>query len=628
MVPLSRLFFVAAIFLLAAGGYAKDRCKAKRPNIILILTDDQDLHLGSLDYMPSVQRELISEGTSFSNHFTTVSQGCPSRASLLRGQHAHNTNLTHVQAPGGNYAKWKASGQDEDYLPFWLNKAGYHTECKPPPNHLEPWAYDYNTPVFSKNGLAPVLYSGYHQTDVIRAKVYAAAFLHARTLAGRELIMRNSLSRLNYLTQKEQDRPFFLTIAPAAPHVELSGFPKPQERHKDSFLEAEAPKPVNFNPLDYFARQKPSWLKRLQQLKDSAIDLLEVHFHLRIQALLGVDEIVHDVVKLLEGKYVMHNTYIVYTSDNGYHLGQHRVPAGKSLPYLKDTNLPFIVRGPGVPTGKKSRLPGTHLDLAPTFLDIACVDPQSFPVYLDGRSLLDNWHNPKRTANGSESASRDIINVEFWGSSVFEIIGHSGRSNNSYKTIRIVGEETAWLYSKWCTGDTELYETYFDPFELENLAPKAAPGSLQGQMMNRLDALLMVTKSCSQDTCRDPWTVLRSSCVLDSSCPHDRIFSSIGTAMDPRFDEFFAKLPKVQMPECLEYQDVRNEGPYLPPVSSSLGSDHRKPTDNYKSPTQPGKPVLGNIVDQGAWHQRHTPIHEMDENARKLTKEELGIITS
>ena len=133
--------------------------------------------------------------------------------------------------------------------------------------------------------------------------------------------------------------------------------------------------------------------------------------------------------------------------------------AGKTLPYLEDTNIPFIVRGPGVPRGKTSRLPGTHLDLTPTFLDIACVDPANFPEFLDGRSLLSDWLDPERKINGSESASRDIINVEFWGRSDIEVPGLDGSIENSYKTVRIVGEESSWLYTKWCTGDTELYET-------------------------------------------------------------------------------------------------------------------------------------------------------------------------
>lgn len=72
----------------------------KRPNIVLIMTDDQDHLLGSTAYQPVLQREMMQKGTEFTNHFTTTAICCPSRASLLRGQMAHNTNITHVNAPG------------------------------------------------------------------------------------------------------------------------------------------------------------------------------------------------------------------------------------------------------------------------------------------------------------------------------------------------------------------------------------------------------------------------------------------------------------------------------------------------------------------------------------------------
>lgn len=148
---------------------------------------------------------------------------------------------------------------------------------------------------------------------------------------------------------------------------------------------------------------------------------------------------------------------VVFSSDNGYHLGQHRVYAGKTLPYIEDTNVPFIVRGPNVPHGEKSRMPSTHLDLAPTFLDIACADQSDTPVYLDGRSLLDDWHHPKNSSVGLEH--RDIINVEFWGPAGHSSTNVKDKKKNSYKTVRLVGEKTAFLYSKWCTGEHELYNT-------------------------------------------------------------------------------------------------------------------------------------------------------------------------
>lgn len=103
---------------------------AIRPNIVMVMTDDQDRRLGSLGFQTVLQDEIIAKGTEFTSHFGTVAQCCPARASVFRGQAAHNTNITHVNAPGGNYDKWVWSGEDQDYLPFWLKKAGYRTECK------------------------------------------------------------------------------------------------------------------------------------------------------------------------------------------------------------------------------------------------------------------------------------------------------------------------------------------------------------------------------------------------------------------------------------------------------------------------------------------------------------------
>lgn len=148
---------------------------------------------------------------------------------------------------------------------------------------------------------------------------------------------------------------------------------------------------------------------------------------------------------------------VVYTSDNGYHIGTHRLFAGKSLPYIEDTNIPLIVRGPGVPAGATSKIASTHIDFAPTFLDIAQVAEADRPVWFDGRSMLGEWkHADSEVA--AKGVDREIINVEFWGHLGNEITGGS-YANNSYKTMRIVSEDSAWLYSQWCTGDTELYDT-------------------------------------------------------------------------------------------------------------------------------------------------------------------------
>ncbi|KAI0467011.1 alkaline-phosphatase-like protein [Xylaria cf. heliscus] len=164
----------------------------QRPNIVFIITDDQDLHLGSLDYQPVVRKLLAEKGTTFSQHYVTVAKCCPSRASLLRGQAGHNTNITEVSAPGGNYDKWLISGENDNYLPHWLVAAGYNADyigkimngyntanyAKYPggwthtQTAVDDYTYQYNNVVMSLNGQTPISYAGYHQSDVIRAMAY------------------------------------------------------------------------------------------------------------------------------------------------------------------------------------------------------------------------------------------------------------------------------------------------------------------------------------------------------------------------------------------------------------------------------------------------------------------------
>lgn len=164
-----------------------------------------------------------------------------------------------------------------------------------------------------------------------------------------------------------------------------------------------------------------------------------------------------------------------------------------------------------------------------------------------------------------------------------------------------------------------------DPFELHNLALNFAKDGEHNRLIQRLDALLLVTKSCNQDTCRNPWTVLQSTCHKDDSCPHSgAILNSLDVAMDSKYDKFFASLPKVQFKECLNIQLVSNEQPFLPASSAALQKDYRTNTDHFKSPVHPGTKVPPNEVNQGTVNQRHTTIEEMEKKSRKLTPAELG----
>ncbi|KAI1271292.1 arylsulfatase [Xylaria sp. FL0933] len=604
--------------------------QAQQPNIVFIMTDDQDLHLGSLNYMPVVKKEIAEKGTTFSRHYVTVAKCCPSRASLLRGQAGHNTNITEVSAPGGNFDKFLQSGQNNDNLPHWLTAAGYNAEyigkimngyntanyAQAPggwtniQTAVDDYTYEYNNAVFSLNGQTPISYPGYHQSDIISAM---------------------AVDRIEKLAA--QGKPFFLGIAPTTPHVELGGgkWPVPPVRYKNKFPDLKAPRTNNWNPDDSYTQQKASWMKGLPLMNASTITQLDGLYRARTQALLGVDDIVEDVIAKLEATGLLDNTYVVFTSDNGWHIGQHRVSAGKSLQFKESSNVPFIVRGPGVPANKTSLLPGAHLDLAPTFLDIAGLDPSdaSYPPFLDGRSLLSNWKNPadEPTQCPAEGGGHEVINVEYWGRGEEEtpwgVIPHA---NNSYKTLRIVRPDGGtYLYSKWCTGEAELYETASDPGELTNLALNVAANSSTSRLISRLNGLLLAAKSCAGDTCRNPWTLLqpessrRAVPVADSS---NLTITCLEQALEAKFDAFFASLPEVSFERCMAYQFRPNEVPYWP-ADAGLGEAYRKPTDNYVSSSPKGK----RVVSQGSFGtaaQRHVALSEIVKTAKELTPEQLG----
>ncbi|RSL94366.1 hypothetical protein CDV31_014354 [Fusarium ambrosium] len=606
---------------LVALGLAHNPSK-KQANIILVMTDDQDRRLGSMDYQSVLQREVKAKGTEFINHYATTANCCPSRTSLMRGQMVHNTNVTHVNAPGGNYDKFHLSGQDTNYLPFWMRDAGYRVEYigkflngysqknynitpkgfKQPnyQNKIDPYTYVFNTPVMSLNGQRPIYYEGYHQADVIRAK---------------------ALDRVEYLTT--QDKPFLLVLAPSAPHVENEKRQAiPLSRHAQDFKDVTAPRGRNWNPADEYQKNKGSWLSTLPLMNDTVQAYADHSFRQRIRALQGVDEMMEDVIALLEDKGVMDNTYFIFTTDNGYHIGNHRIPAGKALFYAEDTNIPLMVRGPGVPAGVTSKIPGAHVDLAPTFLDIAGVPQDKWPEFLDGQSLLHQWQNPK-SSTGKESSggnAKEILNVEFWGLCIVEApnaaeLGVPFR-NNSYKTLRIVGDDEAWLYSYWCTGETELYNTAEDPYELNNLAIN--PSKASSRLMDRLNAILLVTKSCEQGTCRQPWTLLQPGHRKDE-------ILSLKQAMKPKYDKFFASFPRVAFKECLQIQDINNEMPFYPPLpkTGALGGKYRNSTDNYASEGEGGARYITSPGQYGGWKQRHSTLKEINKSGREITDAEI-----
>lgn len=479
---------------------------------------------------------------------------------MLRGQHAHNTNNTNVNLPGGSFQKFVASGENDNNLPHYLKKAGYRTEFigklmngvaidnyQTVPagwdrfdGMLDPWMYTYNTPVFSIDGATPRYYNGSYLQDVVRAK---------------------AVDRLEKLLGNEtkESEPWFLMVNPTAPHQTFNTTgkwpPVPAARHAHLFQNVTAPRTPNFNPL---VNKKPSWVGQLPLMNSTVIERVDETARARAQTLQSVDEMIAHIMDFLEEKGELDNTVIIFSADHGYHLGQHRVPCGKTLPYKEDTHVPLSIRGPGIPKGLSTNLPSNHIDIAPTLLDLAGLDKSEWPSWLDGRSLLPYFATNSSLSNAT-SAIDDIshietINVEYWGGGIIEVsnLGYTtAQPKNTYKTVRIISKDYSYMYAVWCTGESELYDTVADPYELHPIAANSSAEA--ARLTSRLNGLMLLLKTCIGDSCRAPWSILH---------PGEPV-KSLADALSPRWDLYYNSLPSVHFEACTKQYNLANEEPFF-----------------------------------------------------------------
>ncbi|KAB8079676.1 alkaline-phosphatase-like protein [Aspergillus leporis] len=534
------------------------RTAPKKPNFLFIMTDDQDLQLNSPEYTPHILNRIKEKGIDFANHFVTTALCCPSRVSLWTGRQAHNTNVTDVSPPWGGYPKFISQGFNDNWFPVWFQNAGYNTYYtgklmnahslstynKPFPQGfngsdflLDPHTYSYYNSTYQRNREPPKNYAGHYTTDVITEK--ALGFLNDAL---------------------ESDRPFFVAVSPVAPHSNidpgtLGGSsptimtePIPAPRHRHLFQDVKLPRTPNFNPVN---RTGVSWVSNLALQNQTVIDYEDHFYRQRLRALQGVDELVDKLISRLEESGEIDNTYVIYTSDNGFHIGQHRMPPGKTTGFEEDIRVPFFIRGPGIPEGKTVDSVSTHIDLAPTFFELA------------GLPLRDDFDGtPLPIKSKSAAIPHEHVTVEFWGSTVLEgefaTIGTDGDthfSNNTYKSARVLGDGYSLYYSVWCHGEHELYDLTSDPYQIHNIyTSKNSTSHLLGRPLQtvvaRLDALLLVLKSCQGPTCIKPWNVIHP----------DGSVKGLKDALDAKYDTFYQKQPKVSYDECLDGYLISNEG--------------------------------------------------------------------
>ena len=356
-----------------------------RPNIVVILTDDQDT--SSLRVMKQTRRLLVRKGVKFNRHYATFPLCCPSRASYLTGQFSHNHGVRGNRQPEGGFLElddsataavsMRAAGYKTAWIGKFLNGYGNYARGNPddiPDGFNRFYAgltsrmYDWVVNDDGEIRRLPKSDQNY-QTDVYTRQ--SKRFMRAKLRRG---------------------KPFFLTIAPLAPHGEPKRDavpnPRPAPRHANKFTHAKLPHPASFNEKD--VSDKPLFIRRQNRLDIAKRRKVRDRYRSRLASLLAVDDMVHAVVRELRRGGELDNTWIIFTSDNGYSLGEHR-HTGKTLLYEESAKVPMIVRGPGVPRGATHSEPTANIDLMPTILQLGDASAQA-PV--DGVSVRSVARNP------------------------------------------------------------------------------------------------------------------------------------------------------------------------------------------------------------------------------------------
>lgn len=446
-----------------AASAAKPSAGGKRPNIVVVMTDDQTVE--SMRVMPKVQRLLSDRGVSFTRSFVSNSICCPSRATFLTGRYAHNTGVLRNSPPHGGVealddsatlpVALQRSGYFTAHIGKYLNGYGLRTDPTAIPPGWDSWQGSVDSSTYrmfgyilNQNGTL-VTHGDYdiedpaqYQTDVYAQKATA-------------LIERRAPKR----------KPFFINIAPLAPHVEVfqrqspgdddpptPTFPNPRPAPRDAgaFAHEKLPQGGSFNEAD--VSDKPSAVAGMPPIDQRVRGVLRARYRSRLGSLLAVDDLVGRLVRTLRDSGELRNTLILFTSDNGFLLGEHRIKVGKQYPYEESIRVPLIMRGPGIPHGKLRRSLAANVDLAPTILDYAGAKPASPADGISLRRMIEDRHL---------SPGRAIV-LENWCQVEEACFDPDVPRYRGVRTDR-------YAYMEYPNGDRELYDLERDPDELRSL---------------------------------------------------------------------------------------------------------------------------------------------------------------
>jgi arylsulfatase A-like enzyme len=529
----------------------------QQPNFVVIQTDDQTLEQLYATYtppggapitaMPNTLASIAAKGITFNRYYVPYPLCCPSRVSLLTGRYAHNHNVRGNVPPNGGATGFSFRQANSHNVATWLQSSGYRTI------HVGKFLNGYGDEPFDDGKTVPPGWSAWH--SVIKADTnhyfYGYTLNNNGLLEGpfgdsgswdtREYGIRDDfgcpfaplngqpcLYETDVLTRiaseemqgTPEGQPFYLQLDYTAPHGDFRrpAGPEPATRHYDSFSGAPYPHGPSEGFNEGNVNDKPLFIREASYLSPTDTRTYRVYYQKGLESLRAIDDGVQQVVNTLGGMGRLRNTYILFTSDNGFFYGEHRLTGGKFLAYEPATHMPLLIRGPGIKYGSATGELAANVDIAPTILELANANADKS---IDGRSLVPYMLDPtlrtRRPILFESFVETNDVNAQGGqpltaarpgaGSSRDPRSGEAGASlvapPKDYIGIRL----GPYKYIEWPNGEKELYDINKDPNELNNKVRDSNFFPIRGFLQRELRRLAAcVGRGCQETTAKLPLT--------------------------------------------------------------------------------------------------------------------------
>ena len=539
-----------------------------KPNFVVIQTDDQTLDQlyathttpggAAIEAMPNTRALIAERGATFNRYYTPYSLCAPSRVSLLTGRYAHNNNVRGNVAPEGGYPGFASRGAYSHNLPVWLQSAGYRTI------HIGKFLNAYGEEPYDSGTEVPPGWNAWHSVlnsdtthyfygytlnnnGVVEGPYGDSGSWETREYGQRDdfgcpFAPLNGLPCLyetdvfNRVATEElagtpPEKPFYMQVDYTAPHGDFRrpAGPEPAPRDYESFAGAPLPHGSSQGFNEGNVNDKPSFIREAPYLTPAEIHTYRVYYQKALESLQAVDDGVKQIVDTLGAEGRLRNTYIIFTSDNGFFYGEHRLVGGKFLAYEPSTHLPFLIRGPGIKPGSETGELASTVDIAPTILELAHAKADRS---IDGRSLYPYAHDTSlRTRRPLlfESFVQTNDVEQDGGAAPIEpapaapaepapapaTVSRAGNGGGGGAKASIVAPPKNYYgirlgpykYIEWPDGEKELYDISKDPYELNNKSRDPNYFPIRAFLHNELERLeTCVGKACQLPAPKFPLT--------------------------------------------------------------------------------------------------------------------------